>query len=347
MEPAETHRAACPNCATEFVGDYCHGCGQAQHIHRSIGAIWHDLIHGVLHLDGKFWRTLPELALRPGRLTRGYIDGRRARYVSPMGLFLFAVFAMFVAFSFVNPLFAEGMGSELGGEVSGYTASIQREIADNQASLDAAEAKLETVEADAPERDALLERIATRKEEANVLHGLIGEDQPYPDAIGPEGSETFMKGITIDTGWPAFDAALRDGIERANADPDLLFYKLQSNGYKFAWLLVPLSLPFVWIALLGKRGARFYDHAVFTTYSLSFMTLLFVVLSILSSAGVPDVVTGWLFALVPPLHLYKQLRHGYGLSRVGAVLRLIVLFFGIVIALTLFVVILFALGILG
>ena len=53
----------------------------------------------MLHFDGKFWRTLPMLAWRPGELTRRYIDGERARFVSPMALFLFSVFLMFAVFS--------------------------------------------------------------------------------------------------------------------------------------------------------------------------------------------------------------------------------------------------------
>ena len=36
----------------------------------------------VFHFEGKIWRTLPMLAWRPGRLTREYVEGRRASYVS-------------------------------------------------------------------------------------------------------------------------------------------------------------------------------------------------------------------------------------------------------------------------
>ena len=35
---------------------------------------------------------------RPGTLTSEYIKGRRARYFSPLALFLFSVFVMFFAF---------------------------------------------------------------------------------------------------------------------------------------------------------------------------------------------------------------------------------------------------------
>ena len=61
----------------------------------SLGAFVHDLLHGVFHFEGKIWRTLPLLAWRPGELTRRYIDGERARFVSPIALFLFIVFLMF------------------------------------------------------------------------------------------------------------------------------------------------------------------------------------------------------------------------------------------------------------
>ena len=44
----------------------------------------------------------PELFFHPGRLTRRYIDGERAKFVSPMALFLFTVFLMFAVFQLVG-----------------------------------------------------------------------------------------------------------------------------------------------------------------------------------------------------------------------------------------------------
>src|SRR5690606_37364111 len=58
----------------------------------------HDLLHGAFHFEGKIWHTLPALAWKPGELTRRYIDGQRAHFVSPMALFLFSVFLMFAVF---------------------------------------------------------------------------------------------------------------------------------------------------------------------------------------------------------------------------------------------------------
>ncbi|MEA3041375.1 MAG: hypothetical protein QOC65_864, partial [Sphingomonadales bacterium] len=92
----------CLNCGAPLAGPFCHACGQPAHIHRTVAAWWHDLAHGVLHFEGKIWRTLPMLAWHPGRLTRRYIDGERARFVSPIALFLFTVFLMFAIFGMVG-----------------------------------------------------------------------------------------------------------------------------------------------------------------------------------------------------------------------------------------------------
>ena len=92
----------CLNCGTQLIGAHCHECGQAAQVHRTVSAWWHDLVHGVLHLDGKIWRTLPLLAWRPGELTRRYVEGERAKFVSPMALFLFSVFLMFAVFSTIG-----------------------------------------------------------------------------------------------------------------------------------------------------------------------------------------------------------------------------------------------------
>src|ERR1700759_675208 len=75
----------CLNCGAALEGPYCHDCGQPGHIHRSLAAFWHDLAHGVLHFEGKIWRTLPLLAWRPGALTRRYVEGGGGRFVSPVG----------------------------------------------------------------------------------------------------------------------------------------------------------------------------------------------------------------------------------------------------------------------
>ena len=87
---------------------------------------------------------------------------------------------------------------------------------------------------------------------------------------------------------------------------------------------------------------------MFVTYSLSFMSLLFVTLALLGQ--IPGVSGGLLFfaaVLIPPVHIYKQLRGAYALSRFSAGWRTMVLLIFISVILALFVNLLLMLGALG
>jgi hypothetical protein len=311
----------CLNCGTVFSGHFCPNCGQKAHLHRSLAAIGHDIMHGVLHLDGKLWATLPLLAFKPGHLTRRFIAGERAKFVSPMAMFLFTVFAMFAVFQMVGIGAPTDLSNDLFGsdEPSPFVADVRQQI--------------ETLE---KEKLRLPAKSPRRAEIDNELKGLN-----FVLAKAPDGDED-MKVTEVNTGIPFLDKVL---LEKWKKNPGLMLYKLQANGYKFSWLLIPLSIPFVWLMFAWRRQFKAYDHAVFVTYSLSFMSLLFIVMSIMSTIPDGGVWAAVLFTIAVPLHVYKQLRHAYGLSRFSTFWRLcVLLLFSMQIVLTMFLLILGVLG---
>ena len=107
-------------------------------------------------------------------------------------------------------------------------------------------------------------------------------------------------------------------------------------------MLIPLSVPFLWLMFPFSRRFRLYDHTVFVTYSLSFMTLLVVAAVLIGLAGLPA-VAGFAM-LIPPFHIYRQLKGTYGLSPGGALLRTFLLIAFATLALGLFLLMLFGLG---
>ena len=330
---SDTH---CRNCGAELTGPYCRMCGQKGHVHRTITAIGHDLVHGVLHLDGKFWRTLPLLAWRPGELTRRYVHGERAKFVSPMGMFLFAVFLMFAVLqiyglslssleSGIQPRRAlEVARQELVSEIS--------EVREDRAEL----ARGETVnlegrpanETDLDRREADLRRQLGEIDNVRTRMGLTGDDN---------------SGSQFKTGWARLDV----GLKKFNENPGLALYKLQNNGYKFSWLLIPLSVPFVWLLFFWTRRFRFYDHTIFVTYSLAFMSLFAILLTVLGFAGAPSAIIALAAIFVPPVHILRQLKQAYQLSWGSALLRTFILVNFCFMTATIFFVLLLGIGALG
>lgn len=79
----------CRNCGAETTGAYCVDCGQSTRLHPpSVREFVHEFIGHYIALEGPLWRTLAMLLLRPGRLTVDYLEGRRARYIAPLRLYL-------------------------------------------------------------------------------------------------------------------------------------------------------------------------------------------------------------------------------------------------------------------
>jgi hypothetical protein len=94
---AEEHagRGGCTNCASATVGKFCADCGERQPAHHdlTVGHFTHDLVHELIHLDGKLFHTLRLLLTRPGQLTADHFGGRRTRHIGPIRLFI-VIFAL-------------------------------------------------------------------------------------------------------------------------------------------------------------------------------------------------------------------------------------------------------------
>lgn len=75
----------CQNCNHRFSGKFCNHCGQAADTHRlNMHHIWHDLQHGLFHLDNGIFYTIKQLLTRPGHSIREFIQGKRVRHFKPL-----------------------------------------------------------------------------------------------------------------------------------------------------------------------------------------------------------------------------------------------------------------------
>lgn len=90
MTDSDAHNAPanCENCGTPLQGHYCHECGQSVHSPtRNFGHAMEEVFESFWHLDGRVFRTMRDLMV-PGRVARNYLEGKRARYIAPLRLFV-------------------------------------------------------------------------------------------------------------------------------------------------------------------------------------------------------------------------------------------------------------------
>jgi hypothetical protein len=319
---AEAHvPATCANCRTPLIGSFCHACGQRAHVHRSLLHFGEEFLHGLLHFDAKAWRTLPMLVAKPGKLTREYIDGKRTRYVSPLALFLFMVFFMFFVVSSVSRTSVEGAPPSITYPTGGLEKAIAKtklKLAKAEAKVAAARARGEGVSEAQASADAARSDVKDGEGALKLITAGAGNVVAAAGAAGAEHAD--KDDVSVNTGIPAVDTAIRHAIK----NPEFTLYKLKNAASKFSFLLVPISLPFLWLMFFWKPGVTMYDHAVFALYSLSFMALLVVVLSLLKMAGLKPLVVALLF-MAPPLHMFLQLRGAYSLGFGSTLWRTLVL----------------------
>lgn len=312
-----THEKRCLNCGTPLRGPYCWACGQKAHVHRSVRAFFQDFVQGLFNFEGKIWRTLPMLAWHPGEMTRRYIAGERARFISPVALYLFTVFAMFAVLNFTGALSPHSSKHIQQGLKAG--------ISDDQAKL----AKLQmarNIEASAGKNVADLDReIAKSQEDIADTQKVLGGQALSSNDLG-DGTPSWIKPF----------------IMNARSNPDLVSMKVQEAASKYSWLLIPMSVPFMWLLFPFRRRHNTYDHTVFVTYSLSFMMILVIAGGLLIEVGMTSLAS--LLFFVPPFHMYRHLKQTYELGRTSAILRTMALLTFAFIAASLFLVASVAIG---
>lgn len=421
----------CSNCNFPLNGKYCANCGQPAHLHRSLLHMFEEVLHGVIHFDTKFWRTLPKLVFRPGTLTREYVHGKRARYVSPLAIFLFTIFLMFFVFSFTGgPNIVPDLQTQADGAVQraedrlaaaqearaqavqglaqaredlqqarsngdaqatakagaavrravGRVAVEGGKVKAAQAALNAAqasrgqelqEAKTELAaaakEAEGPleaESLAFAEAVvddalsSTPKGESGRQAGAAANEEVAPGVRGrsevePAAEQTWQEkwraavkrgDVKVNFG----SAELNRKVLKKLENPDLILYKLQQTAYKFSFLLVPISLPFLALLFLWKRGLTLFDHTVFVLYSLSFVALLFIAVALMVMS--PWDLEGLIASMVGlglPAHMFFQLKGAYALGWWSALWRTAFLLMFASIAMSLFAAAIVVLGLVG
>ena len=91
----------CRNCGAVTAGSYCAECGQETRVALPTARqFMREATGRLIAWDGRLWRTLHALALRPGFLTQAYLAGRRRYYVRPARLFLAMSLILFAVIRF-------------------------------------------------------------------------------------------------------------------------------------------------------------------------------------------------------------------------------------------------------
>ena len=331
----------CANCETPLQGTYCYNCGQlAEDFHRNS---WHLLVEAVeslLHLDGRLFKTLPNLIRRPGQLTRDYLHGKRAWQVQPFRMFLVILLIVL----FVGHLATKSAEHKSEAE-DGHSTNTVAGSSNAEAAAEMEKVRLE-IEADADlsptEKAAALAAArgewaafgahmaekASETSDAPATTGLDGQAQAPAAAPATADSDTVRVNSRIleddDPRLQSFKHWAEARLKAVKDDPERFALIMEIWLHRVAILALPVSALMLSLLFIFNRRYFVFDHLIFSMHSLSFQMLLATVILLLS------MVIGnaaWWLILIMPVHLYAHMKGAYQRSALGTVARMIVLFF--------------------
>ncbi len=318
----------CQNCQTPLEGPYCHSCGQlAEDMHKSVWKLFGEVLESFFHYDGRLFRTLPNLVIRPGRLTRSYLDGRRTSQVPPFRLFLVALLVAFLAGQC-----SSRNAPELAGERPANSVRVGS-LEEGRKAIMADESLTEEERAEALNllNSGWMRGLESIGGEVTVTDDEAARTPAAEKGVVPE-SMTLKPGQKVRVMGREDDAATQwftERIRAINENPERFFMILETWAHRVAVLALPVSALILSLLFVFQRRFFVFDHLVFSMHSLSFQLLLLTAILFLSMA-----MGGWAWWLVvlAPVHLFVHMRGTYGTHWALTLLRMFVLFIFTVIA---------------
>jgi hypothetical protein len=329
----------CLNCGTRLGGQYCGNCGQRSRNRLiSIWQLLQEAFGDLFELDSRLWRTLSPLLVRPGQLTRDYLEGRRARYMPPFRSYLVLSVIFFVV-AFFNPkddlsLFFEPEPPPTAEETAALEEEKEQAAEEKEAKLEAAREKLLALEAEGTISKDVIEEFDNDNNFVVSFDGDDDEDGIFGDCenVNLTDEEDVPEWLTKRFS----DERLQQICERNKARGNDNFVDAILDNIPVA-LFVLLPIMAMVLKVLYPLSRRYFvEHLLFFVHFHGFFFLI-LILQILfarfagllgpEDGAIDSISTLILIAtsFYIPVYLYKAMRHVYGQGHLVTIPKYLIL----------------------
>jgi hypothetical protein len=306
----------CRNCGAHATGHFCPNCGQETRVTLpTFAAFMREAAGRYVAMDGRLWRTLAALVLRPGFLTREYFAGRRKRYIRPARLFLVLYLLLFAVIGLLqSPL-------DLKDEV----VIVEPDAAAAAAAKDAARAAV---------AEGVKEAVKEATKEAAKATGAKERDGQQMTILDVEGGNTLFgldKDLNLTLRWDGADLAMPPQLRRRwehfralsrDEKAERLYAGILRYGPYAMVALLPAFALLMKLVYLGRgkrypgRPQRYAEHLVYSAHLHAFAAVMIVLLLLVPFAPVRGALVLWvLFYAMRARQVVYQGRWWGGLAR--------------------------------
>ena len=122
----------CENCGRPRAERFCSQCGQNDRTYsRSLFPVLGELVRESFEFDGRLAQTLKLLLFKPGSLSTEFARNRRARYMTPVRLYLFTSVIFFLTMSLAMSRVPNPLEEEPDQDPSSGLAEIPADVLDS------------------------------------------------------------------------------------------------------------------------------------------------------------------------------------------------------------------------
>jgi hypothetical protein len=327
----ERSEKICLNCGSELTGRFCHNCGQENlEPKESFSHLVRHFFEDFTHFDGKFFRTIKVLLLKPGFLTEEYLKGKRASYLNPIRMYLFisaAFFLIYMSFFIphTDPVKIKETSTKAEERRKERSKKIQAGMGKIIAGVDSL--KLEEEEEKPMAREAFhntrlyLDSLddAGKNDTIDNNSGFFGEDSPNSLVEYDSLQKTLPEKERDGKIERYFSRKFYKASDYGRENPGELKHRIAENYYHSLPYMLFISLPLIalLLRLLYIRRKQFFyvSHIIFTLHL--YCSIFILILLLITARQLPG---KWhLIWLIPffgiIVYIYKAMRRFYKQKR--------------------------------
>ncbi|MBS9464235.1 DUF3667 domain-containing protein [Flagellimonas sp. 389] len=350
----------CLNCGhlLDISDRYCPNCSQANSTKKLVLKDFFDeFFSNLVNYDSKLLQTLYALLIKPGTITKDYINGKRVAYTNPFRFLLSLAFLYFLIFTYNNRFSAvdkafEGFDEKLEqAEVMSLDLTpedslvVRKETEKVLSRLDSIEIPETNISEQLKLLDSIdifdLEKKSKRKDsliKANprTYFKSINDSTGWSDVFSK--MEFFTKKIRQDTLRNFSDVEARYGI--GNNFEDKLAFNSSNSLLKairepgsflnatisklpfVIFFFLPVFTIFIWVVYI-RKNYTYTDHLIFSFHNQSLLFILLILSLVIDS--IFDTASSGMFLLIFGIYLYKSMRKFYGQGRFKTIVKYIFL----------------------
>jgi ribosomal protein L32 len=336
------HRGVeCLNCGhpLDISHKYCPNCSQANSTRKlTLKDFFDEFFSNIISYDSRLLKTLAALLLRPGRITKDYIAGKRVSYTNPfrfllsLAIIYFLLMSLSGDFDQLNRYGTNATDNPFNlnvTDIDGLDFGDEKEKKELLAGLDSLKLG-EKISKQTRIKDSII--LANPKKQFDA----VSDDSFFSRHFGKQ--EIFVTLIEKDSIYNLDEAVTKYGIENSkgnqlafNAAQSMVKAKREPGAYLNSlisklpfttFFFLPVFTIFVWLAYIRKKHT-YTDHLIFSFHNQSLLFILLIISSLIDS--VFGTASSGIFLLIFSIYLYKAMRNFYKQGRFKTIVKYVFL----------------------